>query len=678
MITRGEYDGKNGELGVICSHTKDCIELILVRRGNVWSAFKKEGNAEYSFNNNVAKSVYNSILKKGLNGCKANNCVAAPFVLGTVSRHSFTKAKTSYIIDKYNGELAGAEIRSDSEIINLVYCQDANIMPKNIPYITLTVANEFKPSEDGEEPDIKVRTLQEIALEKDISYVFNSNYYIVNDEDTSEKIFDAIEKWNGVVSYDTETTGLRINMFSKINSKWKKMLDDYNAEKPKAEQIRADRLVGVILCVEEKTSYYFPCFNRKFKNLYQEVGNPIRERLIQNFKAYYTVGPGWQLQTDMARYWRDTPSEAVSCDCILMERLRKILTTKNILAHHGSFEWKVSYCYDIDVNLKEDTMLMHQLMYKFRSTTANSGEPSNLKYLSKREFNIDQLDLEDFFVDYKEDDSNEVRGSKKRGKKKKVDIDFSYMDYDGARAYAPGDGDLTLRLCHKYKRDMLENHREMLYIYSVEVIVACAIGYMEFFGHRIDERKINHVRDKYRYEKLGIEHKIRLLANLADSEEERLLGELNTITSSMRDGLADTEYDTLKDKADSIAKQCREHMDSVENTVSLTSPAQVAKLFFERLGYPYSGEKMSVAKKELKPLLKMKNEDGSNKYPAVHLYTEWKKLDTLLTKFFDNLQNFMYPGGFIFTSYGQISTATGRMNASKPKRALGPCMVTCG
>lgn len=678
MQTRGEYTSKHGDLGVICSHTKDTIELVLVRRGNVWSAFKKEGNAEYSFNNNVARTLYNSVIKKGLVSCKAKNCTAAPFQFGTVSRHTFTKAKTSYLIDKFNGEIAGMEVRSDTEYLNLTYCDSGNLIPPNIPYVSLTTATEFKTSDNDEEPEIRVRTLQEIALEKDISYVYNSNYYIVNDEDTAEKIFDAIEKWNGIVSYDTETTGLRINMFSKINSKWKKMLDDYNSNKPKSEQIRADRLVGVILCVEEKVSYYFPCFNRKFKNLYEEVGNPIRERLINNFKAYYTVGAGWNLQTDMARYWRDTPSEEVTCDCILMERIRYILTQKKILAHHGSFEWKVSYCYDIDVNLTEDTMLMHQLMYKFRSTTANSGEPSNLKYLSKREFGIDQLELEDFFVDYKEDDSNEVRGSKKRGKKKKVNIDFSYMDYEGSKAYAPGDGDLTLRLCHKYKRDMLENHREMLYIYSVEVIVACAIGYMEFFGHRIDERKINRIRDKYMYDKLGIEHKVRILAGLADSQEEQLLDELNDAASNMRLDIPDNEYDTLKKQADDIAKQCREHMDSKEENVSLSSPAQVAKLFFEKLGYPYSGEKMSVAKKELKPLLKMKNEDGTNKYPAVHLYTEWKKIDTLLTKFFDNLQNFMYPGGYIFTSYGQISTATGRMSASKPERALGPCMVTCG
>ncbi|MBP3342034.1 MAG: hypothetical protein J6K99_05875, partial [Peptococcaceae bacterium] len=36
---------------------------------------------------------------------------------------------------------------------------------------------------------------------------------------------------------------------------------------------KVDRLVGIIFCVEENVSYYFPCFNRKFKNLYSDKSN---------------------------------------------------------------------------------------------------------------------------------------------------------------------------------------------------------------------------------------------------------------------------------------------------------------------------------------------------------------------------------------------------------------------
>ena len=87
------------------------------------------------------------------------------------------------------------------------------------------------------------------------------------------------------------------------------------------------------------------------------------------------------------------------------------------------------------------------------------------------------------------------------------------------------------------------------------------------------------------------------------------------------------------------------------------------------LQIPNPGDKKSVAKRELKALLKETNSDGSPKYQIVHLYSEYKKQDTLVTKFFDNLQYFMYPGGYIFSHFGQIAAATGRMSASKPNRA---------
>ena len=543
-------------------------------------------------------------------------------------------------------------------------------------------------------------------------------------------MFTQLDNYNGEIAYDTETTGLKINMFGKINSKWSRKLAKYNLVHEN-NKIKADRLVGIIFCVEENVSYYFPCFNRKFKNLYEDKNSVVRNRLIQNIKSKYTIGEFRNLETDMARYWRDTPADDVSSDCLLMERCRNILTTKHLVAHNGSFEWKVSQLYDIDINLKDDTMIMHQIMYKFRSTTSNAGEPSNLKYLTKRELGIDQLDLADFFANYKEDESGLVRGKKKKG----LDIDFSYMDYAGTKAYAPADGDTTLTLYHKYKKDLIENHKELIYIYNVEIVVACAIGYMEFYGHRIDEEKIEDVRNKTVRKMINIEHQIRELAGMSNKKEqdevdilnsldsklvalEKLLKEIrdivdniltdseieytneielnkiikesvdirNNIISSLSEEIKDSlsEFNISLDTEESIiqlvlnklkelstaakkqANNCKSVFMSTEDTINLASPAQVADLLFNRLKYPFDGEKISVAKKILKGLMKAKDADGNNKYPVAHLYSEWKKLDTLVTKFFDALPEFMYPGGFIFSSFGQISTATGRMSSKKP------------
>lgn len=709
MITVGEYrktvprNSKESEAyKVIVDYTSTKKEVILVYGVAVMSAYKIEDGNEYCYNNMKAKDVYER-LYKGIKDCSAKNVSAVPFELGTAALHTISKANAKYKIMKYNSELAGAEVnivkmpakskreedgRPEYEIyIYLGYTEEQE-QKFSIPYIQLTTEYEFEENE-SQEDRIQVRSLEEVSLRKDISWLLNKKYYIINDDSVCENILNIMENWNGPIAYDTETTGLRINMFSKINSKEKAFLDEYNKDKPREEQIRADSLVGVILCVEENVSYYFPVANRKFANVYSDPNSEIRKRLIDKFKSAYTIGEFRELNTDMARYWRGTPANEITSDCIFMERIRYILTKKHIATHNGTFDWKVAYCYDIDTNICDDTIILHQLMYKFRSTTKNSGESSKLKDLAKRELGIDQLDLSDFFVGYTEDESGTVstkgvKRVKKNTKKKKLDIDFSYMDYAGAKAYGPADGDVTLCLLHKYKKDLMENHKEMEYLYSVELIVAAAIGYMEFYGHRLDVTKIDRVRDNYYRQALLLEHKIRKEAKLDTPEEiqafERLAEILDSIESYDKriDELKETgeEKETLDklvaERQEQFAlreeqeKLCRLTIDESENQFNLASVGQVASLFYDRMNIePVDGVR-TVAKKPLKALLKLKDENGNAKYPIVKMYSEWKSIDTMLTKFFDNLQYFMFPGGFIFSRYGQISTATGRMSCSKP------------
>src|SRR5699024_4256414 len=102
---------------------------------------------------------------------------------------------------------------------------------------------------------------------EDVSWLKGKKYYIINDDAQAEALFSQLEKYSGPIAYDTETTGLKINCFGKINSVYQRKLIEYNKEHTD-EHIIADRMVGIIFCVEENVSYYFPAFNRKFKNLY--------------------------------------------------------------------------------------------------------------------------------------------------------------------------------------------------------------------------------------------------------------------------------------------------------------------------------------------------------------------------------------------------------------------------
>ena len=684
MFTRGEYQDTSGTYGVIVNREKTNIEVLLIESGSVISAFKHDDTGDYSFANVRAHDA-ERLISNGIRGCTSKNGNAIPFDLGTSIMHEFIRTKIEYIVELYNGELVGAEIKDEqkSKYLRLEYMKDQSFKIPAIPYVKLTAEKKKKKSADIDdmtvEDSVTVRSVSEIALEKeDVSWLKGKKYYIVNDDAQAEKLFKQLESYNGPIAYDTETTGLKFNCFGKINSVYQRNLEKYNAEHPD-DTIRADRMVGIIFCVEEDVSYYFPAFNRKFKNLYQDVDSPERIAAINNIKARYTVGDlAVQHDDDMYNYVTKTPAEEFRNDVVLMERVRNILEKGHIVGHNGTFDWKVGYQYGIDTNFKDDTMIMHQLMYKFRSTTSNRGESSALKYLEKREFGMDAWELEDFFPDFKEDNSGLTRGAKKKGSK----IDFSYMDYDGTRVYAPTDGDATFKLFVKYKTDMMQNHKDMEYIYQVEMIVSSCIAYMEFYGHRLDERMINGARASTQAEVLCIESEIRDLVGYRSEKEKELYEKLSEQREVYKNADASGDRDAINKAISEMEVTCKELRGVIdgdeEHPLNLAAPGQVATLFYDilKIPNPNTEGKKSVAKRELKALLKERNADGTPKYPVVHMYSEYKKQDTLVTKFFDNLQYFQYPGGYIFSSYGQIAAATGRMSCSRPNAQQYPHSVT--
>lgn len=670
MFTRGEFTVGNVTYGAIMSYTKTRIEAILVTSGTVVSAYLVNEEGSYSYNNVHAKELV-KLVQNGVKACTSKNCSPVPFELGAMNQHEFIKAKVEYTMQMYRGEVVGAYIQSADKRVEMEYISDFKF-PDNIPYIKLTEVKKNINLAESDLDAIQTRSVEEIALEKeDTSWLKNKQYFIVNDDETAEKLFTFFDNYNGPIAYDTETTGLKINCFGQINSKYQHDLEKYNAEHSD-NPIRADKLVGIIFCVQENTSYYFPCFNRKFKNLYDDLKSPIRNRIINNTKAAYTIGAMRNVDNSVADYWRKTPADEITPDCILMERVRHILETKHIVAHNGSFEFKVGLQYWIDTNLKDDTMIIHQVAYKFRNG-GGKAEPSNLKYLAKKELGVDQWELKDFFPNWKPDKEGLVRrkpGAKNLG----TQIDFSYMDYPGTRVYAPTDGDVTLCLFHKFKSDLLKNHKEMEYIYNVEVIVACAIGYMEFFGHRIDESKILNARAETLANKSLIESEIRQMIDYSSEKEIEAYNKIKEFRENNNSNLTDDEHNQkLIDLVGELDKAIAEN---VEKQINLGSSAQVCDLFYNKLNIPCSEEKQSVAKKVVKGLMKEKDDEGKPKYPVVHLYSKYKNEETLLSKFFDNLIYFTYPGGFIFSSFGQIATNTGRMACSKPNCQQYPKLIT--
>lgn len=664
MVCTGYYKKSDGQYSLIVDYKDSKNIIVYVGSDNtIVSAFKLVNGDKYAYSSKLAESVYETI-KLGMSGATSKNGEPVSFKLGGSSLHSFKKKGVSFELQKFNNVPVYLLSDDGSSGICMNYSEETMVHP-TLDYVKMN-SQKVKTSLDSIGVDeVRVKSLEEVALEKDTTWLNGKKYYIVNDSATAEKLFSQIENYNGILSFDYETTGLKINMFGQYGSKRKQELEEYNEKNPNSK-IEVDKVVGFIYSVKENVAYYFPVGHRKFKNLYEDRDETTL-KTINNIMARYIIGDFRDLQSDYAKFIRSLSVEEFTPDIILMERNRDILQKKNILAHNGSFEYKVSLLYDIDLNLKEDSMLLHQLMYKFRSIRSSKSEPSNLKYLTKVELGVDQLELVDFFPDFKPDKTGTVRGNKQSS------IDFSYMDYDSAKAYAPADGDFTLQIWKKYKKDMQLNFPEMEYIYNVEVIVSMAIGYMEFYGLRIDEVKIEQTRQKYLYDMLMTEYKIRESVGYVQKDEEEVYNSIIEINKALES--AELKED-LYEKRDSLCDKLRSLIANSSKAINLNAPAQVSDLLYNKLNYPHPEGELSVKKNVIKGLTKAKNEDGTAKYPVAIYYRDYKDLSSLITKFFGRLQDFMYPSGFFFSSFGQISTATGRMSCSRPNAQQLPKSVT--
>lgn len=166
--------------------------------------------------------------------------------------------------------------------------------------------------------------------EKDYSWLRNQKYYMVR-EDNLEEVCKYLNQFK-LLAFDTETTGLNINITSRRGE--------------------GDRLVGLIFSVEEGIAYYFPIAHKKFKN----ICTPDTESYI------------------IDRYFRH------------------LLENKNILTFNGSFDWRVMHIYNICINITEDVYIMWKVTEGNRDPNAKSG----LKDLEKRILHRDSFKLSDF------------------------------------------------------------------------------------------------------------------------------------------------------------------------------------------------------------------------------------------------------------------------------------------
>lgn len=168
--------------------------------------------------------------------------------------------------------------------------------------------------------------------EKSYVWLKERKYTIVNTREKLEKVCKEIWNHDGIVCFDTETTGLNFTF--------------------KCFQGIGDRLVGMVFSIREGEAWYFPVAHKAIDN----ICTPENEKYI--IEKYF----------------------------------KPILEKKPILCHNGSFDWKVMYTYKIFMNLVHDTLIF----YKLTLWNDNRGLLLNLKNLTHVLLNRDSFELSDF------------------------------------------------------------------------------------------------------------------------------------------------------------------------------------------------------------------------------------------------------------------------------------------
>lgn len=277
------------------------------------------------------------------------------------------------------------------------------------------------------------RNLDEVMRahpEKEFEWLLGKNYQIVTDE-TLEEVCDYIYNYDGYVYYDTETTGLNITFKSRIG--------------------QGDQCVGIILSVVDGESFFFPMQMKSIKNL------------CGGDHFYF-----------MEKY------------------IRRILEDKKIVVHNLSFDWKVSYIYDINANIVDDTLTMIALTLgqEKKSLTLK------LKELTAMFLHRDSLELDDLVID-SEWGENDIR--------------FWDLPEELVRLYACADTDNTRGL-HRYVKqsDLLTKYNAHK-VYEIEIAFGFAVAYQEFYGHREDVDNLKELRKEIEE---GIEKYYNLMKDL--------------------------------------------------------------------------------------------------------------------------------------------------------------------
>ena len=303
------------------------------------------------------------------------------------------------------------------------------------------------------------------------------------------------------------------------------------------------------------------------------------------------------------------------------EELERLTDTINVL-HNGKFDYEVLKCTTgTDIRIDWDTLI--------GSRCLDENERANLKqqYISKIDSSIEKYSIEQLFEG----------------------VEYAKVSPEVFALYAATDAFMTYKLYEWQKQQFELVGNENLYslFKNIEMPIVKVAADMELTGITIDQEYSSRLSDKY--------HK---QLDALDAEIDVALHEYDDVIAEWRKSPEANEHPvkTNKKGEEVIGKSKSEQL---SDPVSMTSPTQLAILFYDVLKHPVVDKKSPRGTGE-DILLKMD-------FPIVKLILEKRGLEKLINTYIDKLPKCIIPKtGRLHAHFNQIGADTGRFSSSDP------------
>jgi DNA polymerase-1 len=341
------------------------------------------------------------------------------------------------------------------------------------------------------------------------------------------------------------------------------------------------------------------------------------------------------------------PNQLTEADC--RAQLQRILDAGTfVVMHNGKFDYKVIKCTcGIEVVPDWDTMLAAKILDENEFSAGLKQQ-----YISKIDPTQEKYSIDHLFEN----------------------VEYAQVDPEIFALYAATDSMMTDKLYLWQKPHMEEAEAENpdLNIYKLfkEVEMPClqVVAEMELAGINFDVEYADRLRIKYEAQLADIDAKIDAeMAKIADTISSwRLSTEANAETrvyvaekTKMTQEKIEkmyTEFDPVLNKR---YKKGKSKASQLEDPISLSSPTQLAILFYDILKLKTKADDRSTGEEALTEL--------SKKSPIANLLLERRGVVKLLDAFINSLPKKVNPKtGKIHCSFHQYGAATGRFSSSEP------------